>query len=359
MKGRNCRQIRDWLGAYADGELDQARTQSVAAHLRTCAACRQDMAEIQHLHQLAKQHFPESLGEDRAEHIRLQVGRQLRERTGPSELRRRRAGIPWFGLATAGAGLLVVLVALVSGVLSNVLSPSRAEKRAQEMTANAPARSPGTPAVAVAPAPVQKPAGSAGRRAAPAAAATPKVDGGAAVSAQPEARAETRVDDQLPGGQARSAAPAPEPAAPGQTAARPAARPALPLDEIAEFLSKLAQAEPPKREPASGRGDSDQDRAGTAGQMNAAGADTAAGLLSSPAVGSVFADSGTAYVNVLVGTDGMVRAVTLKQSSGSPALDTLALNLARGARFQPRVEDGVRQETWLTIPFQHVPKTER
>ncbi len=39
----------EWLGMYRDGELDEARREQVRAHVRTCAMCRQELAQLQRL----------------------------------------------------------------------------------------------------------------------------------------------------------------------------------------------------------------------------------------------------------------------------------------------------------------------
>ena len=59
-----CGSVREWLGAFADGELDPARTEQVSAHLETCAGCRRELDQIQELHRLAKSMEHPRLAED-------------------------------------------------------------------------------------------------------------------------------------------------------------------------------------------------------------------------------------------------------------------------------------------------------
>jgi len=40
---QGCRQIKEQLSAYLDGELDEGQRHAVAAHLQTCPACRREL----------------------------------------------------------------------------------------------------------------------------------------------------------------------------------------------------------------------------------------------------------------------------------------------------------------------------
>lgn len=54
----NCDQAAALVGAYADGELDGLKRQSVAKHLRACAACAAQHAEILALRQRLRSEVP-------------------------------------------------------------------------------------------------------------------------------------------------------------------------------------------------------------------------------------------------------------------------------------------------------------
>jgi len=41
-----CNQIKENLSAWLDGELEAGARQAVAAHLKTCAACRRELARL-------------------------------------------------------------------------------------------------------------------------------------------------------------------------------------------------------------------------------------------------------------------------------------------------------------------------
>jgi len=41
--------VKDWLGAYLDGELQGNRLQAVEAHLQTCKACRDELQGLRGL----------------------------------------------------------------------------------------------------------------------------------------------------------------------------------------------------------------------------------------------------------------------------------------------------------------------
>ncbi|MBI2264005.1 MAG: TonB family protein [Armatimonadetes bacterium] len=61
--------------------------------------------------------------------------------------------------------------------------------------------------------------------------------------------------------------------------------------------------------------------------------------------------SGTARVDILVGSQGEVIQVRLAGSSGDNELDQAALAMARGCRFEHGVANGEPARMWVTIPF--------
>ncbi len=46
--------FRSQLSAYKDGELDGERSEEISLHLRNCAACREELAELERVDSLVK-----------------------------------------------------------------------------------------------------------------------------------------------------------------------------------------------------------------------------------------------------------------------------------------------------------------
>src|SRR5262249_57334743 len=53
----NCAQSRPLLGAHLDNELDVRTSLELEAHLRDCAACRAELAELRALGEAARAHL--------------------------------------------------------------------------------------------------------------------------------------------------------------------------------------------------------------------------------------------------------------------------------------------------------------
>jgi len=49
----NCEQIRDYLAGYQDGELDDTQKAMVADHLAQCESCRQELALLDRVKEVA------------------------------------------------------------------------------------------------------------------------------------------------------------------------------------------------------------------------------------------------------------------------------------------------------------------
>lgn len=112
-------QIIDLLSAYHDGELSTNQRAQVEAHLRTCAACREQLAQLQALSALLTA-YPVEVGAMEEFWKRLEPRLPTRARTGPPATGRiRRTWRTWsfvpplvllFSKATAQAVLFVSLV---------------------------------------------------------------------------------------------------------------------------------------------------------------------------------------------------------------------------------------------------------
>ena len=46
---KNCEDIREFLGAWLDGELDQARAEAVRSHVTGCLACAEERKQLEKL----------------------------------------------------------------------------------------------------------------------------------------------------------------------------------------------------------------------------------------------------------------------------------------------------------------------
>ncbi len=128
MKWR-CVLIQRWLPEYPGGELSPFWRRRLEAHLRVCAACRQELAEIQEVVQTYRQH-PLSTPEadfwgdfNRELHQKLaQVNTQA-----PAPAARR---LKWPYLL--GAPAVALLVVFISGYLLNLQLPGRAPQQLAE-----------------------------------------------------------------------------------------------------------------------------------------------------------------------------------------------------------------------------------
>ncbi len=64
-------------------------------------------------------------------------------------------------------------------------------------------------------------------------------------------------------------------------------------------------------------------------------------------------EQGTVHLRVLVGTDGLPKAVTVQRSAGHARLDEQALWAMKRARFKPQTADGVPVEWIVIAPLQY------
>jgi hypothetical protein len=112
MKTDGCREVRESLGAYALGHLDEAERAGIEAHLEGCPGCR---AELEQLSAVVR---PMSLADparfEAAPQLPAALGARVaaniaRERLGR---RRRRTGVG-LGLGAAAAAVATALVLLV------------------------------------------------------------------------------------------------------------------------------------------------------------------------------------------------------------------------------------------------------
>lgn len=74
-------------------------------------------------------------------------------------------------------------------------------------------------------------------------------------------------------------------------------------------------------------------------------------VLTYPESSRRMAEEGVVTVRVLVGADGLPREITVRQSSGSVALDTAGVRAVQQAVFKPYTEDGKPQAVYVIVPL--------
>ena len=103
----NCDEIRHWLAAHLDGELDPAQSADVAGHLKTCAACAEEFRRQSAMRGLVREKLPAFAPPP---HLATRIGAQLRAKKA--------GAAPWRFWRPAGilAGTLAALaLAFFSG----------------------------------------------------------------------------------------------------------------------------------------------------------------------------------------------------------------------------------------------------
>jgi TonB family protein len=329
---QTCGSVREWLGAFSDGEIDPARTEQVSAHLETCAGCRRELDQIQELHKLTKSVEHPRLAEDYWDWHRTKVWHGIRNRKrapAPSY----RPSFAWPKLATAAAGLVVVMVVVIVGWRTLLERPGTAGRTLAERQTKAEA-----PVAAV---PVAKPSTAGGNPEASAGAARVEAEGRSDELAQsPVATGrdaeKTNVGYAAKGGGATGVTSAAKPAA------APLNRPA-PETKLAarESDNELASA------PA------------TAGQRLRASSGKQRGrivsgpvLLESPPLADADAlDTGTVLLNVKTDSAGRVLSAGVRRSSGSPRLDSVAMSQIRQSRFKAAVKNKRSVPSSFAYPY--------
>ncbi len=112
MQTTQCKEFQDYLSAFADGELDAARTATVRAHVDTCAACQ---AEVRSFADLKRQ----LRGAVNAQPMALGLETRIRARLNEQPAARGWWARPAFA---TGFGALALVVVTAGGWLA-VLRP--------------------------------------------------------------------------------------------------------------------------------------------------------------------------------------------------------------------------------------------
>jgi anti-sigma factor RsiW len=95
-----CSEVRPFLGAFVDNELELRQALEIEAHVRTCASCRAEEAELRALSEAARAHLSRFLPAPALEaRVRAALG---------SPPARRRAAWAWGAAAAAAAAALLL-----------------------------------------------------------------------------------------------------------------------------------------------------------------------------------------------------------------------------------------------------------
>jgi anti-sigma factor RsiW len=128
MKWR-CVLIQRWLPEYPGGELSPFWRRRFEAHLRVCAACRQELAEIQEVVQAYRQHplpAPEAgFWEEFNRELHQKLAQVNYQAPAPSPWRRK---LPYL----VGAPAMAVLLVFISSYLVNLQLPGKAPQQLAE-----------------------------------------------------------------------------------------------------------------------------------------------------------------------------------------------------------------------------------
>jgi TonB family protein len=318
---KKCDSIREWLGAFADGELEPDKAEQVISHLETCADCRRELDQIQELSRLAKSVEHPRLADDYWDWHRTRVWRGIRERKRVPEPRYRPVFM-WPKLAAAAAGFVIVLVVVLAGWRTLLMRPGRTRYVNPVGALPAELESASQPVASA-------PAGRAGEGA----------------EGQTPTAAESR-SDQLARVQATA-----EPGAVGNEVGHAA--------KGAGTITGTMAAVRPSTAPSRQAGQRLEVAAGDRGKGLASApqaerslrfaAEKKNGTVSGPVLTESpslaapdVTDTGTVLLSVNTDSTGRVVNVAIRRSSGSARLDSLALRQMRMSRFRAAVKNNRR-----------------
>jgi len=303
-----CDSVREWLGAFADGELEPGKAERVRQHLETCADCRQELDQILELGRLAKRVEHPLLADDYWDWHRTRVWRGIREHKRVPEPRYRPMFV-WPKLAAAAAGFVIVLVVVLAGWRTLLMRPGRIRHVGPVGEVPGELRAAARPKVSPRSGATQP---AARREAEPVAGSTPARAEGLSDELTP---APAAVRRGLEGGEAGYAAKGTGTMT-GATA------------RLGEERRVLAASET-------------QDR-------------TVSGptLVESPALPDAHAlDTGTVLLSVNTDSNGRVVNAAIRRSSGSARLDSIAVHQMRMSRFRAVVKNNRRVASSFEYQF--------
>jgi len=114
----NCRRIEKYLPLYAGHDLSGAREQLIAAHLQSCDACTEVLADVQKARELMHTFAAPSFNDEVYADMRKSVWRQIESESRPTLFAALAAWFPPRLVWTAVAALLVTLSVVGAYVLA-------------------------------------------------------------------------------------------------------------------------------------------------------------------------------------------------------------------------------------------------
>ena len=317
-----CGSIREWLGPYADKELDPARAEQVRVHLEACSGCRRELDQIQELQRLTKSVEHPPLADDYWDWHRTKVWHGIRNRKR-APMPSYRPSFAWPKLAAAAAGLVVVLVVVITGWRSFLQRPGPGGVTYSEHKA-----------ISEAPVATTPPAGRSEIGEEPR-------ETGARTPARVEARSDevARAEEQTAQGNAATSPGGTVTPPPLATASRERiARPSASQDRIASA---------PPAVPSTGGGLAEVTSKRGEGRIVSGPV-----LLESPTIADAdITDTGTVLLSVKTDSAGRVMSAGVRRSSGSPRLDSLAVRRMRQSRFKAAVKNKRNVPSSFSYPY--------
>ncbi len=112
-----CDEIREYLAAYADGELDDTARARVRAHLIGCPDCRRDLAGLETVDALLRRSPTPEPSEAEWDKVSVALDREIQSAVAVTALPRERArSRAWWlvpaGALAAAAAVMVVLLSM-------------------------------------------------------------------------------------------------------------------------------------------------------------------------------------------------------------------------------------------------------
>jgi len=318
---QTCGSVREWLGAFADGELDPGRAEQVRVHLETCAACRRELDQILALHKLTKSVEHPRLAEDYWDWHRAKVWHGIHNRKR-APMPSYRPSFAWPKLATAAAGLVVVLVVVIAGWRSLLERPGAVGRTLAERQTKAVA-----PVVAE-----------------PGTKRSAEVrETGRGTEGIP-ARVEGRFDEvaQVPAATGRDAEKVSigyASRAAGTSGADGASKPAIASVRSSEEAELKVAAEQPDNDLASAPSGSAQHLRSSSTKPKGRIVSGPVLLDQPPLADADALDTGTVLLNVETDSSGRVLSAGVRRSSGSVRLDSVAVRQIRQSRFKAAVKN--------------------
>jgi TonB family protein len=319
---QKCGSVREWLGAFADGELDPERVEQVRAHLETCAGCRHELDQIQELHRLAKSVEHPQLAEDYWDWHRTKVWHGIRNRKRES-MPSYRPSFAWPKLAAAAAGLVVVLVVVITGWRSFLQRPGPGGVTYSEHKA-----------ISEAPVLTTPPAGRSEINEEPR-------ETGARTPARVEVRSDevARAEEQTAQGNAATSSGGTVPPPPTATASRKG------IARLSVSQERIASA--PPAAPSTGGQPAEVTSKRGEGRIVSGPV-----LLESPTIADAdVTDTGTVLLSVKTDSTGRVMSAGVRRSSGSSRLDSLAVRQIRQSRFKAAVKNKRSVPSSFAYPY--------